>query len=126
MLDKRLKRMEERVIKLIPKDDMSEPTSIPRAVIRPPSTVPSGAGKKRGAEEAFGPQVDEWSEPKTTSPPSRSNEGTEVTEVKVNDEGRDLLPKKEIQEHLSEIFFDNLYGQSYHLLHKPSYMKKLK
>ena len=41
-------------------------------------------------------------------------------------EGAESLPSTEIQEHLSEVFFEYLYGQSYHLLHKPSYMRRLR
>jgi hypothetical protein len=50
----------------------------------------------------------------------------EAEETKLLVEGADALPSKEIQEHLAEVFFDNLYGQAYHVLHKPSYMRKLK
>jgi len=55
-----------------------------------------------------------------------SVQGQEGDESKVNTEGAEFLPSAEIQDHLSEVFFDHLYGQSYHLLHKPSYMKKLR
>ncbi|KAL7755491.1 hypothetical protein ACKLNR_014589 [Fusarium oxysporum f. sp. zingiberi] len=50
----------------------------------------------------------------------------EAEENKLQHEGIEALPSKEIQEHLAEVFFDNIYFQSYHLLHKPSYMRKLK
>ena len=123
MLDKRLKRMEERVIKVIPKDEMTEPSAIPRAIIKPSASTQANVGKKRGAEEAFGTQLDEWSESKATS--SILN-GTDNSESKINTEGAQYLPSAEIQEHLSEVFFDNVYGQSYHVLHKPTYMRRLR
>ena len=123
MLDKRLKRMEERVIKIIPKDEMAEPPAIPRAVIKPSVSAQANVGKKRGAEEAFGPQLDEWAQSKANPAPLKGND---AHESKVNTEGAEFLPPVEIQEHLSEVFFDKLYGQSYHVLHKPSYMRKLK
>ena len=123
MLDKRLKRMEERVIKTIPKEELLEPLAVPRAVIKPPASGPSNSGKKRGAEEAFGAQVEEWAEAKADS--SRLK-GRSARESKVNIEGAEYLPSTELQEHLSEIFFDYLYGQTYHLLHKPSYMRRLR
>ena len=123
MLDKRLKRMEERVIKVIPKDEMTEPSTIPRAIIKPSASAQANVGKKRGAEEAFGIQLDEWSESKASS--SILN-GTDSSEGKINTEGEECLPSAEIQEHLSEVFFDNLYGQSYHVLHKPTYMRRLR
>lgn len=120
MLDKRLKRMEERVIKIIPKE---ESEAVPRAVIKPSAAAQANSGKKRSIEEAFGPQLEEWADSKpTTQPPKGQNNH----ESKVNTEGAEHLPTPEIQDHLSEVFFDNLYGQSYHLLHKPSYMRRLR
>lgn len=123
MLDKRLKRMEERVIKIIPNDETAGPSTIPRAMIKPSPTAQGSNGKKRAAEEAFGPELDEWAGSKANSAPLKGHEGGESN---VNTEGAELLPSAELQDHLSEVFFDNLYGQSYHVLHKPSYMKKLR
>lgn len=120
MLDKRLKRMEERVIKIIPKE---ESEAIPRAIIKPPAANQANSGKKRTVEEAFGPQLDEWADSK---PAAQIPKGQSNHESKINTEGSELLPTLEIQDHLSEVFFDNLYGQSYHLLHKPSYMRRLR
>ncbi len=123
MLDKRLKRMEERVIKIIPKDELAESSAIPRAIIKPSAAFQSNAGKKRGAEEAFGPQLDEWTNGKASSVPVNARS---TDESKVSTEGAEFLPSAEIQEHLSEVFFDIVYGQSYHLLHKPSYIRRLR
>lgn len=120
MLDKRLKRMEERVIKIIPKE---ESEIVPRAIIKPSAAVQANSGKKRSVEEAFGPQLDEWADSKPTAQPPK---GQGNHESKVNTEGAEHLPPPELQDHLSEIFFGNLYGQSYHLLHKPSYMRRLR
>ena len=120
MLDKRLKRMEERVIKIIPRE---ESEAIPRAIIKPSAAVQANSGKKRSVEEAFGPQLDEWADSKPTTQPPK---GQGNHESKVSIEGAEHLPTLEIQDHLSEVFFDNLYGQSYHLLHKPSYMRRLR
>ena len=121
MLDKRLKRMEERVIKIIPKE---ESEAIPRAVIKPSAAAAqANTGKKRSIEEAFGPQLDEWADSKPTIQPPRAQDNHES---RVNTEGAEHLPTPELQDHLSELFFDNLYGQSYHLLHKPSYMRRLR
>jgi hypothetical protein len=50
----------------------------------------------------------------------------EAEETKLLTEGAEALPSREIQEHLAEVFFDSLYGQAYHLLHKPSFMRKLR
>ena len=120
MLDKRLKRMEERVIKIIPK---AESEAIPRAIIKPSAAAQANTGKKRSIEEAFGPQLDEWADSKPTVQPPK---GQGNYESKVNTEGAEHLPTPELQDHLSEIFFDKVYGQSYHLLHKPSYMRRLR
>ena len=121
MLDKRLKRMEERVIKIIPK---AESEAVPRAIIKPSAAAAqANTGKKRSIEEAFGPQLDEWADSKPTVQPPKAQGNNES---KVNTEGAEHLPTPELQDHLSEIFFDKLYGQSYHLLHKPSYMRRLR
>lgn len=120
MLDKRLKRMEERVIKIIPKE---ESKAIPRAIIKPSAAAQAHSGKKRSVEEAFGPELDEWADPKPNIKPPM---GQGNHESKVDTEGAEHLPTPELQDYLSEVFFDNLYGQSYHLLHKPSYMRRLR
>jgi hypothetical protein len=135
MLDKRLKRMEERIIKIVPKEEQDNTVSITRANVKPaiPGTVPARnpTSKKRGADEAFGPELDNWS--KSASNPNMDNSSRpsslmiqEAEESKLLSEGAEALPSKDIQEHLSEIFFENVYGQTYHLLHKPSFMRKLK
>ena len=130
MLDKRLKRMEDRVIKVIPKEESGRVSN--RAVVKPaiPGTQAANSnGKKRQAEEAFGPDLDEWANPKAADGPSDAaaqlSKGQDADEHQLLTEGAEHLPSKELQQHLAEVFFDNLYGQSYHLLHKPSYMRKL-
>ncbi len=123
MLDRLLKRMEERVIKIIPKDEEQDGSLIPRAILKPSAGNQSAGGKKRAAEEAFGPELDQWALTKTNAHPQK---GKKPEESKTNMEGAEDLPSAEIQEHLSEVFFDCLYGQSYHLLHKPSYMRRLR
>ena len=123
MLERRLKRMEERVIKIIPKEDIVDVPAIPRANVRPPPGGRSHNGRKRDAEEAFGAQINEWARSTLDSEPLK---GLKAEESKANTEGAEHLPPKEIQEHLSEVFFDWLYGQTYHLMHKPSYMRRLR
>jgi len=129
MLDKRLKRMEDRVVKLIPKD--SPAASIPRAYLKPSFSMPppkSQNEKKRSSSQAFGTgdDLDQWAK-------SRQNKVAEQLPTKKIDpddhklltEGAEALPSKELQEHLAEVYFDYVYGQSYPLLHKPSFMRKL-
>lgn len=126
MLDKRLKRMEERVIKIIPKDEKDDVEAIPRAVLKPQapgSNTKGGGGKKRAANEAFGHESEDGTEAKLNTQPLPRLEKSYSEGL---DEGLDKLPSKAIQEHLSEVYFDYVYGQSYHLLHKPSFMRRLR
>ncbi|KAK3644394.1 hypothetical protein LTR56_009646 [Elasticomyces elasticus] len=138
MLDKRLKRMEERVIKIIPKEEQGIVSSTGRAVVRPalpPPPPKSNGSKKRGAEQAFGDELDEWASAKAAVS-ADSKDATQATanhdipttqdaeEHNLLLEGADKLPSRELQEHLAEVFFDYVYGQSYHLLHKPSFMRR--
>lgn len=125
MLDKRLKRMEERVIKIIPKEGLDVVTATGRANVRPPTAGDSKAhgGKKRAAGEAFGPDLDDWAHSKIGGLPGNVSN---TDENKLLFEGAKNLPTRDIQEHLAEVFFDCLYGQSYHLLHKPTFMKNLR
>ena len=126
MLDKRLKRMEERVIKIIPKEEMANAAAIGRANVRPPASgqnLKTHSGKKRVAGEAFGPELGDWPQSKLGNSLPKL---LDFNENRLLMEGADKLPPPEIQEHLSEVFFDCLSGQAYHLLHKPSFMRKLR
>ncbi|KAJ5084572.1 hypothetical protein NUU61_009151 [Penicillium alfredii] len=130
MLDKRLKRMEDRVIKTIPKDEMRDMAAIGRAVVKP--SVPSQttkAQKKRNADEAFTAEMEDWTRgerrpPHETFPMNREAKSSDGSGLLTA--GAEFLPSLEIQEHLAEVFFDCVYGQSYLLLHKPSFMRRLK
>ncbi|CAG8951914.1 hypothetical protein HYFRA_00005718 [Hymenoscyphus fraxineus] len=132
MLDKRLKRMEERIIKIVPKEEQdASAMSVTRAAVKPaiPGTIPArGSSKKRAADDAFGPELENWSKTTTAQQETRPTSLMiqEAEESKLLSEGAEALPSKEIQEHLAEVFFENIYGQAYHLLHKPSFMRKLK
>ncbi|KIW16020.1 hypothetical protein PV08_06071 [Exophiala spinifera] len=134
MLDKRLKRMEDRVIRVLPKDELPDFNATGRASVRPP--LP-GQGpkkdkdqpKKRSADEAFTQELNDWRNPKektTLFDPTAGLRKQREGENKLFIEGSDSLPPQHIQEHLAEVFFDCVYGQSYLLLHKPSFMRKLK
>lgn len=143
MLDKRLKRMEERVIKIVPEADKARISTIGRAVVKPaiPGPPPRLANdKNRPPDTAFaGEDIDKWSKarPNLSKNPSgnpaaaaaaaaaahRSSTGDQ--DENLLQEGADSLPSKELQLHLTEVYFDFVYGQSYHLLHKPSFVRKL-
>lgn len=135
MLDKRLKRMEERIIKIIPKDEPEKgPPSVPRANVKPvmPGSLGSGkASRKREADVAFGlaDDQDSWAKALTKTnvgSPTQATLFNESEERQLLQEGLEALPPKDIQEHLAGVFFDNVYGQAYHVLHQPSYMRKLR
>jgi hypothetical protein len=129
MLDKRLKRMEDRVIKLVPKD--SEAASLPRAIVKPTAGANLKSPKrsrKRVAEEAFGADknFDSWLKPGSASDKDATPiKVEEVDEQSLFSDGEDELPSREIQLHLAEVYFDYVYGQSYPLLHKPTFMRNL-
>ncbi|KAF2243397.1 hypothetical protein BU26DRAFT_534319 [Trematosphaeria pertusa] len=130
MLDKRLKRMEDRVIKLIPKESLPSIAGVGRSVVKPaiPGAPPkTPTTKKRAAEEAFGNDLDEWSKSKSANPDAAgsASRAKESDDASLLTEGVESLPPKEIQEHLAEVYFDYVYGQSYPLLHKPSFMRRL-
>ncbi|KAL5420273.1 hypothetical protein PMIN03_000100 [Paraphaeosphaeria minitans] len=131
MLDKRLRRMEDRVIKLIPKESLPSVAGIGRSVVKPalpgaPPKTPT-AHKKRGAEEAFGNHLGEWAKSKSANPDASgsASRNKESDDTSLLAEGIESLPPKEIQEHLAEVYFDYVYGQSYPLLHKPSFLRRL-
>lgn len=154
MLDKRLKRMEDRIIKIVPKteqDAVAMSSSVVRAIVKPAlpgvsapaiaggsapgGTAPAGgktATKKRQADEAFGTELDHWARasakgrPADAARPHNLLLQQESEENKLLREGAEALPSRELQEHLAEVYFEHVYGQAYHLLHKPSYMRKLK
>lgn len=139
MLDKRLKRMEDRVIRIIPKEEQGIVANTGRSNVKPPiPPAPPKAGsttKKRGAEQAFDEELDDWANTKVGDPmkkqaatdePDKGAPGNiDADEHSLLREGADQLPAKDLQQHLAEVFFDYVYGQSYHLLHKPSFMRKL-
>lgn len=140
MLDRRLKRMEDRILKVIPKTEHDGLLAKhPRAILKPSHTMTGelSSGKKgsrkRGAEEAFGGRdLDLWakhsSRPRLSSPaqPDAALMMIESEERRLLQEGQDALPTMEMQEHLADVFFASVYGQAYHILHKPSYMRKLR
>lgn len=131
MLDKRLKRMEDRVIKLIPKENLGSVSVLGRSVVKPALPGPpakAANSKKRAADEAFGGDLDDWSKSKSANPNegnSAAAKARDAEESRLLTEGAESLPSKEMQEHLAEVYFDYVYGQSYPLLHKPSFMRRL-
>jgi len=135
MLDKRLKRMEERVLKIIPREELPDVSATGRASVRPsipgstPKQTKSETVKKRSADEAFVMELDQWTQSAGQKSHSESNGQLKLqkdAEARLLTEGAEYLPPMHLQEHLAEVFFECIYGQSYLLLHKPSFMRKLK
>lgn len=129
MLDRRLKKMEERLIKCIPKDEVSAVVAATgRSVLKPTASVYS---RKRTVDEAFaGKELDEWAK----RPSAKSSKGNNaeknctIQDIQVDsvDNGFKALPPLELQIHLAEVYFEYLYGQAYFLLHKQSFMRRLR
>lgn len=131
--------MEERFIKNVPKEEVSAVLAVTgRSVVRP-SLSTSGARsgssmKKRTAGTAFGGELDAWARLENPNKHRSGNVGLgiwgESSAMKGilgdMDDGSQVLPAKEIQEHLAEVFFEFVYGQPYFLLHKPSFMRRLR
>lgn len=133
MLGKRLKQMENRVIKIIPKDASRDLNAIGRGVVKPfpLGQVPrftAKASKKRSAAEAFDAELREWTKEKHVDHNGMIVDAVQEPgdEKRLLKEGAEHLPPLDIQKHLCEVFFEYIYGQSYLLLHKPSFMRKLK
>lgn len=150
MIEKRLKRMESRIMNIVPKEGQIVTAAVPRANVKPPlpGMVPlkTSTGKKRSADAAFGPKLENWSKSKIADRHGDTNESRsgngggdgnqaskinilraqEDEESKLLKEGADKLPSLQLQDHLAEVFFASIYGQTYHLLHKPSFMMKLR
>jgi hypothetical protein len=132
MLDRRLKRMEERLLKSVPKEEINGIlANTGRSVVKPAITA---AGKKRGAEMAFEDDVISWTH---SGPPLKQQRSMDAARMSVppplagdsivdTDDGSHALPPKDIQEYLAGVFFDYIYGQPYFLLHKPSFMRRLR
>ena len=140
MLERRMRRMEDRIIKLAPR---SEAASFSRAVLNPSKAGHASdgalkglrgggarAGRKRDANEAFQAELDDWAKavPKMAQAakvtPAAQEEGSASPTQDLLTEGGKTLPSREIQGHLVQVFFDFVYGQSYHLLHKPTFMRQ--
>lgn len=135
-LDKRMKRMEERLLKYVSKDQAAALGPIARSVVKPnPAALQSindsqRNSRKRTAERAFGDDIRK--KPQLVPKVSESSQPLSVkrTQGDVSDEmleeGKDKLPSRELQEHLVEVYFECVYGQTYLLLHKPSFMRQFK
>lgn len=129
MLDKRLRRMEDRVIKVMPKDEQRNATAIGRSTVKP-NNLNATATKKRQAEQAFADDLNSWTKPSESEDPPKivrqSLHQDENSQPNIIVDGADHLPPYELQEHLTEVYFDYVYGQAYQLLHKPTYLKRLR
>ncbi|KAI9770130.1 MAG: hypothetical protein M1840_003580 [Geoglossum simile] len=132
ILDKRLKRMEDRIIKIIPKEEVKDVLSTERGSVKPaPPGKPVGevAERKRASrDEAFIHEIESWADQShlREKAPYWPLKRTDLEENSLFYDGAEHLPSPEIQEHLAEVYFDYVYGQAYLLLHKPSFMRGLR
>lgn len=99
MLDKRLKRMEDRVIKLIPKESLPSVSGVGRSVVKPAlpgAPLKTPTTKKRPAEEAFGNDLDEWSKTKSANPDAAgsASRAKDSDESSLLTEGLESLPPR--------------------------------
>ncbi|EPS36088.1 hypothetical protein H072_10399 [Dactylellina haptotyla CBS 200.50] len=142
-LDKRMKRMEERLLKYVSKDQAASLGPIARSVVKPAPAAAAAAAtaaqnsneaqqnsRKRSADRAFSDEARKKSAlvPKvteSTQPLSIKRSQGDVSDEML-EEGKDKLPSRELQEHLVEVYFECVYGQTYLLLHKPSFMRRFK
>src|SRR5690606_3319067 len=110
MLDRRLKKMEERLIKCIPKSEAAAVVAATgRSVLKP---AVGQQGRKRTMDEAFaGRELEEWSR-RGGAKMARTGEGldgTAVARIDPMDDGSQALPPLELQIHLAEVYFEYLY-----------------
>ncbi|KAI9679753.1 MAG: hypothetical protein M1817_004767 [Caeruleum heppii] len=129
IMDKRLKRMEDRIIRMVDSDEAKDPPRFERASLEPRALAQDlqVKGTKRTADESFTDVIDICARP-------RGTEGHQQL-VKIDQssrgdacplrEGEESLPAKDIALHLANVFFDCLYGQTFHVLHKPTFMRDL-
>ncbi|KAI9664146.1 MAG: hypothetical protein M1829_006013 [Trizodia sp. TS-e1964] len=134
LIGDRISRMEERIRGYAPKNGFESVNGSTRASAKPSAKIPSpppSASKKRAVDEAFGAEMDSWAASASTTeegngpPPARRQRIQESEEQKLLCEGEEFLPSSALQEHLVEIFFEYVYGQTYHLLHRPSFLRSL-
>jgi hypothetical protein len=110
--------------------DLTPPRNVVRGSVKPPKSNTNNAtnqrrSRKRDADMAFGLRA-QVSSIETTHDPSGATPQPTDMDAQLMSEGADALPPKGIQEHLAEVFFENLYGQASVSLHKPTYMRMLR
>lgn len=134
MIDRRLKRMEDQLIKHIPREEVGGMLATTGRSVAKPAPVhhASQRGGKRSSYVAFGDaELDAWaSQPSRNELPTdnkpHAENPTKPSSASAENEGWSILPSKEVQEHLTEVYFDYVYGQAYFLLHKPSFLRRLR
>lgn len=134
MLDRRLKRMEDRVMRILPSDDLPDVHETGRSWVRPPRSEGLALHENlspdlQNKRQAFRDELDNWAHDQAAAQstvPTEHLPQFRTADIKLSSEGLEALPSAELQLHLAEVFFDCVYGQSYLLLHKPSLMRKLK
>jgi hypothetical protein len=124
MLDKALLKMEARIQRVTSKNT----PPVRSRLSQPPTCQPSPASEgEHDCERFWHPDCEpEWGQRRDSSVAPTMEDRAAAPRTEFMLEGSEALPPVEIQEHLSKIFFTHVYGQPYFLLHKPSYMAKLR
>jgi Zn(2)-Cys(6) binuclear cluster domain-containing protein len=124
MLDKALLKMEARIQRVTSKNT----PAVRSRMSQPPTCQPSPASEdEHDCERFWHPDCEpEWGQRRDSSVAPTMEDRAAAPRTEFMLEGSEALPPVEIQEHLSKIFFTHVYGQPYFLLHKPSYMAKLR
>lgn len=138
MLDQQMQKMSGRILGLAKLNAVSSPCPA-RSTEQPAHAVPRRASTMDDDKDHDDNDIDNdldddsfWNgagepeEENRDSPPPASVDCGSRRRTAFMAEGMEYLPPVDIQEHLSKIFFTHLYGQPYFLLHKPSYMSKLR
>lgn len=129
MLDQQMQKMEGRILGLA-KFKAAPPSCQTRSTEESTPAVPRRASTVEAndldSDEfwTYPDEPEEESRHRDSPPPAMVDSSPKRTPFML--EGSEYLPPVDIQEHLSKIFFTHLYGQPYFLLHKPSYMSKLR
>lgn len=124
MLDRQMHKMEGRILGLV---GGAGAASSPRRNSPGPEVREEASSRDDDLDgDGFwtGPEQPAEDHGRDSPPPVALPSSTRRTELML--QGAEALPPADIQEHLSKIFFTHLYGQPYFLLHKPSYMAKLR
>ncbi|KAI9891126.1 MAG: hypothetical protein M1814_003325 [Vezdaea aestivalis] len=126
MLDKRIRRMEERLNKTMPKFSRGK-RQVLRGLLKPGQrTVPTMTSTIESSQQALRAFDKDSFKHKHPFAKSQSIGDTDEDDYRpsIMVEGRESLPSRDIQECLVDTFFDYVYGQAYLIIHRPTFLRK--